>query len=54
MRDKNQKYGKKSKTIMAQKKSRPTESELKPTAITYVPYKKLMSLIGGQIEKTHS
>ena len=42
---------KKSKTIMIQKKkNRPTETELRPIAMTDVSYKILMSLIGREIE----
>ena len=41
---------KKSKTIMMPKNNRPTETELRPIAITDVSYKILMSLIGREIE----
>ena len=39
------------KTIMIPKKNRPTETELRPIAMTDVSYKILMSLIGREIEK---
>ena len=42
---------KKSKTIMILRKNRPTETELRPIAMTDVSYKILMSLIGREIEK---
>ena len=42
---------KKSKTIMIPKKNRPTETELRPIAMTDVSYKILMSLIGREIKK---
>ena len=48
---------KKSKTIMismiydTKKKNRPTDTELRPIAMTDVSYKILMSLIGREIEK---
>ena len=43
---------KKSKTIMMKKKkNRPTDTELRPIAMTDVSYKILMSLIGREIEK---
>ena len=41
---------KKSKTIMIPKNNRPTETELRPIAMTDVSYKILMSLIGREIE----
>ena len=41
---------KKSKTIRI-KKNRPTETELRPIAMTDVSYKILISLIGREIEK---
>ena len=37
--------------IMIQKKKRPTDTELRPIAMTDVSYKILMSLIGREIEK---
>ena len=36
---------------MIPKRNRPTETELRPIAMTKVPYKILMSLIGREIEK---
>ena len=42
---------KKSKTIMIPKMNRPTETELRPIAMTDVSYKILMSLIGREIKK---
>ena len=41
---------KKSKTIMIPIKNRPTETELRPIAMTDVSYKILISLIGREIE----
>ena len=44
-------WKKNQKTIMIPKKNRPTETELRPIAMTDVSYKILMSLIGRKIEK---